>query len=209
MAPCSGKAKCGCGCPKKKRVARKKAPAKARPQFGGAVMQSYPGIIGTQFTPSLTTPIPSAVSKMTGDSIVKRTAEIGTQTDESYFDIPVKKEKKVKAKKTIEVKPETLQKLKEIMTKPMPVEKPIEPAKREMSRSGIAAIARSQSAKPTERVGNVVSFAPEPEEQKPMKVEDIKPRRGRPPGARALGKNTLPGVQRSIETSVSLAPQAR
>jgi len=188
MAPCSGKPKCGCGCPKKKRVARKKAPAKARPQFGGAVMQSYPGIMGTQFTPSLTTPIPSAVSKMTGD---KRTAEIGTQTEPK-------------------VKKETVKKLKEILSTPMPVEKPIEPAKREMSRSGIAAIARSQSAKPTERVGNVVSFAPEPEEQKPMKVEDIKPRRGRPPGARALGKNALPGVQKVIEPLlVSLAPQAR
>jgi hypothetical protein len=177
------------------------------PQRGSIVVPTYPGVIQQQFTPSFETPIPSAVSKITGDK--KKTSEIGVQTDESYFDIPVKKEKKVKAKKTIEVKPETLEKLKEIMTKPMPVEKAKEPAKREMSRSGIAAIARSQSARPVERVGNVVSFAPEPEEQKPMKVEDIKPRRGRPPGARALGKNVLPGVQRSIETSVSVAPQAR
>jgi hypothetical protein len=211
MAPCSGKPKCGCGCPKKKAVKRK-APAKKRamPQRGSIVVPTYPGLIQQQFTPSFETPIPSAVSKVSGDNIVKKkTAEIGTQTDESYFDIPVKKEKKQKKAKTIEVKPETLEKLKEMMTKPMPVEKAKEPAKREMSRSGIAAIARSQSNRPIERVGNVVSFAAAVEEPKPAKVEDIKPRRGRPPGPRALGKNVLPGVQRSIEPSVSLAPQAR
>jgi hypothetical protein len=197
MAPCSGKPKCGCGCPKKK-VVKRKAPAKKRamPQRGSIVVPTYPGVIQQQFTPSFETPIPSAVSKITGDNVVKKkTAEIGTQTE------PIKKERKVK--------PETLEKLKEIMTKPMPVEKAKEPAKREMSRSGIAAIARSQSNRPVERVGNVVSFAPAVEEPKPAKVEDIKPRRGRPPGARALGKNVLPGVQRSIETSVSVAPQAR
>ena len=169
MAPCSGKAKCACGCPKKK-ATKRKAPAKRRslPQRGSAVVPTYPGVIQQQFMPSFETPIPSAVSKISGDSVVKKkTAEIGTQTE------PIKKERKVK--------PETLQKLKEIMTKPMPVEKPTEPAKREMSRSGIAAVARSQSNRPVERVGNVVSFGPAVEEPRPAKVEDIKPR-GRPVG---------------------------
>jgi hypothetical protein len=88
----------------------------------------------------------------------------------------------------------------------MPVE---EKPPRAMSKAGIAAIARSESARPLQRVNNVVSFAPE--EEKPMKVEDIKPRkRGRPPGPKALGTNALPGVQKVIQPSqVSLAPQAR
>jgi hypothetical protein len=156
MAPCSGKAKCGCGCPKKKKVARKKAPAKARPQFGGPAIQSFPGMMTPQFTPTLMTPIPSAVSKITGDSIVKKqTAEIGTQTEK-------------------QPKPATLKRLKKIVV--MPVE---EKPPRAMSKAGMAAIARSESARPLQRVNTVVSFAPE--EEKPVKVEDIKPR-GRPPG---------------------------
>ena len=199
MAPCSGKPKCGCGCPKKKKVVKRKAPVKRRPlpQRGSAVVPTFPGVIQQQFMPSFETPIPSAVSKITGDNVVKKkTAEIGTQTE------PIKKERKVKPK-DIEVKQETLERLKEMMTKPMPVEKPIEPAKREMSKSGIAAVARSQSNRPIERVGNVVSFGPEPLEPKPVKVEDIKPRkRGRPPGKKALGQSLMARSQSLITSSL-------
>jgi hypothetical protein len=209
MAPCSGKAKCGCGCPKKKKVVRKKAPAKARPQFGGPVMQSYPGIMGTQFTPSLMTPIPSAVSKITGDSIVKKqTAEIGTQTKISYTN----------RKKKETPKPSTVKKSKKIVV--MPVE---EKPPRAISKAGIAAIARSESVRPLQRVNNVVSFAPQVEQSEavpaPATVADIKPRgrslteRRKPgpkPKSKALGENALPGVQTVIQPSqVSLAPQAR
>ena len=166
MAPC-GKSKCDCGCKKKKAVKRK-APVKRRPlpQRGSNIVPSYPGAIQQQFVPSFETPIPSAVSKITGDRMVKRFSEMGVQTDVSYFDEPEKKvEKKVR-------KPRT----KKIVVKSVE-EKPVA---RALSKSAIAAIARSQSARPIERVGNVVSFGPEPVEQPPGKVEDIKPR-GRSP----------------------------
>jgi hypothetical protein len=179
MAPCSGKPKCGCGCPSSKAGKKKKASSKAggkrkagaskkkllpssyAGQRGSAVIQSFPGPIQPQFTPSFQTPIPSAVTKMTVEDIRKK--EISTQT-EDIKPVDIKPEKKTR-------KPRTKVVLK-------PVEPQLEPiARRELSKSAIAAINRSQSARPIERVGNVVAFAPEPvEEPKPAKVEDIKPR---------------------------------
>jgi hypothetical protein len=175
MAPCSGKPKCGCGCPsskagKKRKASKRKAgassskagkkllPSSYAGQRGSAVIQSFPGPIQPQFTPSFQTPIPSAVTKMTVEDIRKK--EISTQTED------IKPEKKTR-------KPRT-----KVVLKPVEPQAKLEPiARRELSKSAIAAINRSQSARPIERVGNVVAFAPEPvEEPKPAKVEDIKPR---------------------------------
>lgn len=204
MAPCSGKPKCGCGCPKKKKAVKRKAVQKRKPapQRGSAVIQTFPGMIQPQFTPSLLTPIPSAVSKVSGDNIVKRSAEIATQTEDirpRTAEIATQTEKKVR--------PETIKKLKKILETPVaPVEKP---AARALSKSAIAAINRSQSARPIERVGNIVSFAPvdKVEDIVPIKVEDIQPRkRGRPPGKKALGE-TVSRLSQPLITSLLQAPQ--
>jgi hypothetical protein len=209
MAPCSGKPKCGCGCPKKRKASKRKAPGSSKAgkkplpssyagQRGSAVIQSFPGPIQPQFTPSFQTPIPSAVTKMTVEDIRKK--EISTQTEDIKPESLQSKPIAVSAEKKTR-KPRT-----KVVLKPVEPQAKLEPiAKRELSKSAIAAINRSQSARPIERVGNVVAFAPEPvQEPKPAKVEDIKPRpRGRPPGAKALGKNALPGVQQTV-TSLSI-----
>jgi hypothetical protein len=226
MAPC-GKSKCDCGCKKKKAVKRK-APVKRRPlpQRGSNIVPSYPGAIQQQFMPSLETPIPSAVSKITGDRMVKKFSEIGTQTDESYFD-QEKIQKLLKPKK--EPKPKKERKITEGVLEPV-----------EVSNRGYSVVRRARSmSKPPAKATNVPGFVQAYEarqqkmdkkdlkpktkvtvkepveqiveqvvEQPPGKVEDIKPRRGRPPGPKALGKNILPGVQKAIQSSVSSVLQA-
>ena len=234
MAPCSGKAKCACGCPsRKKKVAKRKAVQKRKPasQRGSAVIQTFPGMIQPQFTPSLLTPIPSAVSKVTGDNIVKRSAEIATQTDVSFLD---KKKIKKLLETPVERKPKKERKITEGVLEPV-----------EVSSRGYSVVRRARSvSRPAARATNVPEFIkalearqgkkvevkdiqpqtlepPKPikvrkpkvviqdtpvdtvEDIVPIRVEDIQPRsRGRKPDKKALGNNMLPGVQSAIQPAL-------
>jgi hypothetical protein len=229
MAPCTGKPKCGCGCPKKKKkVGKRKAPGsskagkKAPVQRGSAVIPTFPGSILQQEQSSFLTPVPSAVSKITGYG--KKTAEIGTQTEPIQTEaVPFKKETVKKLN----------EKLNELLTTPTTKAEKAPKTKRNIKEGilepdrGFSVVRRARSvSRPATKATNVPGFLtayearnptttqyvtpedikprtirirkkkveiqePPVGEEKPMKADDIQPkRRGRPPTRSEI----IPGV---------------